>query len=329
MEVIILHDALISVVIPVYNVQEYLSECIDCILKQTYKNLEIILVDDGSTDDCGVICDDYAENDERILVIHKENGGLSSARNAGIEVASGVYIGFIDSDDGIDLRMFEILENCFEQDPEIDIAVCGYQEVTSLGVHKSFASSYKSRSLSGKEAAMLMLNANERFNVTAWNKLYKRSLFCNLRYPDGYNHEDMYVTPKLLYESHKVAYVPIALYYHRYNPNSIVHGGYKLKSQDEILGVEAMRSYFICVNYMSAVAKVNRIYLWKLIDHYSKTKIFLQDGSLSLEIYQKYLAAYAESRRNVDCTALEKIQFLCFKFFPKAYVFARKAKYIK
>ena len=117
---------LISVIVPIYKVEKYLNKCVKSIINQTYKNLEIILVDDGSPDNCGKICDKLAERDDRIRIIHKKNGGLSSARNAGIEIANGEYIGFVDSDDYIDNDMFETLYNNIK-DNNADLSIIGYQ----------------------------------------------------------------------------------------------------------------------------------------------------------------------------------------------------------
>lgn len=320
---------MISVVIPVYNVEKYLDDCISSIVNQTFHDLEIIIVDDGSTDSSGTICDQWGMLDCRIRVIHKKNGGLSSARNEGIENATGQYIIFIDSDDIIHQDMLKDLHTCFEKNDCIQIACCGYLEVHSKTEIPSELKKVNSNLFSGPEAALHMLDPQERLNVVAWNKLYRRSLFKTIRFPDGYNHEDMYVIPKLLYESEFVSYTKTPYYYHRYNSESIVHKKYSRKSQDEILGVEAMQNFFLRVNCKKALIKTNRIYLWKLIDHYCKTKIYLNENKQVLihEIFDKYQNAYREA----DLSKYPKrdiLQFSFFRYFPELYFKIRKGKYI-
>lgn len=321
-------EELVSIIVPIYNVEKYLNECVESIVAQTYKNIEIILVDDGSTDSCGLLCDQWREKDLRIKVIHKKNGGLSDARNAGIEQAAGKYISFIDSDDIIDSRMIEILYCCFDKYPHLNVAACGYKEVVNKGqcIYNSLTLPNPVL-LTGKEAIMLMLDSSKAMNVVAWNKLYTKACFEKMRYPKGYNHEDMYVTPRILYESEKVCYVDVALYFHRYNPTGIVNSKYTYKSQDEILGVESMREYFSSIEYKEALKKTNRVYLWKLIDHTVKSHLYLHDRKNENRIINKYRTVFQDSIRNIDCSGTDVCQFWLFFFLPKCYIFIRKKKY--
>ena len=178
---------MISVIIPVYGVEKYLSRCLDSIINQTYRDLEIILVDDGSPDNSGKICDEYAAKDSRIKVIHKENGGLSSARNAGLDVATGEYIGFVDSDDWIEPQTYNMLFSAIEKNNS-DIAICGHRMVYDN-------TSTSKATYSNDEYLSYDLLWNEIFgklNNAAWNKLYRKNLIDDLRFPIGVIHgEDL------------------------------------------------------------------------------------------------------------------------------------------
>ena len=173
---------LISVIIPIYDVQGYIRKCIDSVIKQTYKNIEIILVDDGSPDNCGLICDEYAKKYERIIVIHKKNGGLSSARNAGLDICKGEYVTFIDSDDYVHERYIEELTYMLENN-KVDISIANRYEVEDECVEKNTYYSGIQKIMNSEE--LLMEFFNNRIPHEAWGKLYKKELFNNCKYEDG------------------------------------------------------------------------------------------------------------------------------------------------
>ncbi len=179
-----MQNDLISIIVPVYKVEEYIRECLDSIINQTYTNLEIILVDDGSPDDCGKICDEYAAKDSRIKVIHQQNGGLSAARNAGLDIASGGYIGFVDSDDFIELNMYKELHKCLIEN-DADMSICGIKRFGD----ESKSDSYGNRKLNKNEYLKELLKDN--IKSYACNKLYKRYLFDVVRFPIGELFEDI------------------------------------------------------------------------------------------------------------------------------------------
>lgn len=207
---------LISIIVPVYQVKEYLTQCIESILNQTYSTLEIILVDDGSSDGSVEICDQYARRDQRIQVIHKENGGLSSARNAGLKQARGDFIGFIDSDDWIEPQMYEMLYNAISD--KGDIAVCNYfyddigREYEACNRNSFMVDSYQ---------ALELLIADEIPNY-AWNKLYRRNLFQGLNFPEGRYYEDVAIMYLLFERANYVSFLGKALYHYRYRKSGII-----------------------------------------------------------------------------------------------------------
>lgn len=211
---------LISIVVPVYKVEKYLNRCVDSILKQTYPNLEIILVDDESPDACGDICDRYAQADSRIRVIHQKNKGLSGARNAGIGIATGDYIGFVDSDDYIAENMYEsMLTNMLQNDAQI--AICGrYYEFEDGKRMVRYKEEIKTTVMTNVEA-IIRMNSFSSFDMAAWDKLYKRELFEGIRYPEGKLSEDYYVIYKLFDRTQKVVFNPEPLYFYVQRKNSI------------------------------------------------------------------------------------------------------------
>ncbi|MEA5007115.1 glycosyltransferase [Clostridium tyrobutyricum] len=226
----------ISVIIPIFNVARYLCKCINSIINQTYSNLEIILVDDGSTDNCGFICDNYSLKDNRIKVIHKENGGLSDARNTGLDKATGDYVSFIDSDDYINKEFYLTLVNMIIK-YNADIAQCEF-----LKVYENYSNKYDLKSynddnitvLSNKEALNNLFNENYVNTVVVWNKIYRRKLFKNIRYPKGKVHEDEYTTYKLLFNAGKIVSTSKKMYYYLQRSNSIMGKGFNIKSLDKL-----------------------------------------------------------------------------------------------
>ena len=207
----------ISIIVPVYKVEKYLKKCVDSILAQTFSDFELILVDDGSPDNSGRICDDYAKKDARVRVVHKQNGGLSSARNAGIEVAKGKYLGFVDSDDYIAEDMYELLYKAIIKE-EADLSICGIYDVYE-GKDPIIKPTIK-KTVTAEEALLLILQGNI-ISVHAVNKLYKRELFSTIRYPEGKYHEDSFIIVDLLNQCHKVAIDSEQKYYYYHRLGSI------------------------------------------------------------------------------------------------------------
>lgn len=197
---------LVSIIIPVYNVEKYLNRCIDSVIKQTYTNLEIILVDDESPDNCGKICDDYASRDKRIKVIHKKNGGISYARNEGLDNVTGKYIYFVDSDDYIFDYTIEYLYNLIIAN-NADIAIGQDRliyENENIINNEGICYKEKSEKLYTSEEAIKSTLYNYGISSSAWNKLYKTELFNNIRYPFGRICEDLATTYKLFHKSNKI-----------------------------------------------------------------------------------------------------------------------------
>lgn len=214
-------DAKISVIVPVYRVEPYLRKCLNSITGQTYQDLEIVLVDDGSPDSCGAICDEYAARDSRIRVIHKENGGLSSARNAGLDMATGIYICFVDSDDWIEADMCEYLFSGAKRN-EADIVVCGmFEELPAQQICRCW---YQEESFDTEEG-LAQLFRREKYSHSAWGKLYRRTLFADVRFPNGRNFEDIATTYRVFEKAKTVQLMPEAKYHYLQRPDSIMGDG--------------------------------------------------------------------------------------------------------
>lgn len=184
------NENIISIIVPVYNTENYLRKCLDSIVNQTYCKLEIILIDDGSTDSSGAICDEYAKKDDRILVIHQSNKGQAAARNAGVDIANGEYIAFVDSDDIVEPQMLSVLIDMYKSFPDIELAICGYRSVTSNKIIiENKDDVYQSTRLTYSE---LWDEVFGKLNNAVWNKLYKRNLISDLRFPVDFVHgEDL------------------------------------------------------------------------------------------------------------------------------------------
>ena len=236
---------LISVIVPVYKVEKYLKRCVDSILAQTYPCLEVILVDDGSPDGCPAICDEYAREDRRVRVIHKENGGLSDARNAGIDAAKGNFLGFIDSDDYVHPRFYELLLQALKEEGA-DIAGCDVKKIYETGtVEEEEKEAVRSEIYSGREATANLYDAQLYLrSVVIWNKLYKKELFKDVRFPKGKLHEDEFTSYRLLYQSKSVVYIDRAYYFYFQREDGIMGQKQKKISPVALEAYEQMETFF-------------------------------------------------------------------------------------
>ncbi len=234
--------AKISVIVPVYNVEAYIDGCIKSILSQTFEKFELILVDDGSPDKCGEICDQYARTDSRIIVIHQENGGLSKARNTGIDWVlknnRSEWITFIDSDDRVHHRMLEFMYEAITEN-NTDIVVGDYQKVYSFD-----------NLVESEQYHKTIYNASDFFAentqkaTVAVCKLYHKNLFKDCRFPNGKLHEDVFTTYKLFAKADKIVYLDCVLYFYYQNESSIVHSQYSLRKLDEVEAGEEQVAFF-------------------------------------------------------------------------------------
>lgn len=255
---------LISVIVPVYKVEKYLDRCVQSIAAQTYQNLEIILVDDGSPDNCGAMCDGWAEKDGRIRVIHKENGGGAQARNAGLDLASGDYIAFVDSDDYILPKMYASLMYVTHQSG-CDIAECGYHAVESDTPPTDTTASGSVRIFTAEEA--LQENIRDRIcRQLVWNKLYHRSVLRDVRFVEGRFIDDEFFTYRALGNARKVAVIPDKFYCYRQQQGSAMHQIYSLKRLDAV-DAKLCRLQYVAERYPALAGEAHVSLLFACMYH--------------------------------------------------------------
>lgn len=231
---------LISVIVPVYNVEKYLDRCVESIVDQTYKNLEIILVDDGSPDNCPQICDEWAAKDSRIRVIHKQNGGLSDARNAGMAIATGEYIAFVDSDDWIHNQYIERMIKAVTI-YKVQLVACDLTEVYGKTQEKPV--DIDDVEICDAEQAINMLINGRKFKAVAWNKLYHKSLLNGEHFETGRYHEDEFFTYRILGKNDRLAFVNAPLYYYFQREDSIMNS-------ISIKHLDALDAYIERIDYL-------------------------------------------------------------------------------
>lgn len=315
----------ISVIVPLYNVQDYMRKCVDSIMNQTIKNIEIILVNDGSKDKSGDICEEYKEKDSRIIVIHKRNGGLSSARNAGLEIATGELISFIDSDDWIEPDYLQILyEGIIEYNA--DISVMHLFKITN---HEKISFTTKKRDgwvKFNRYKAMESFFANDFIGYSACNKLYRRELFNNILYPEGMLMEDKATTYKLIYKSNLVV-VNLSRKYHYYlRADSIMQSKFNRKKFDS-LKVHMEQIDFVDKNYPELYGLIRaryayesfRLLLMMIRSNYSEKS----DLDLCLKNIKDNIGFVLKEKR---IGIHHKIYVLLFYLFPRLVIISSKSK---
>ena len=308
------HD-LISIIVPIYNVEQYLEKCINSILNQTYTNLEIILVDDGSPDNSGKICDEYAKKDNRIKVIHKENGGISSARNTGLKVARGAYVGFIDSDDYIEKDMYEILYKNVKKE-NADISICSNYDI------------YKNKIIGTKkqgiytvmtpEETIIKMNSFGYFGFPVWNKLYKKELFYDLRFlTDKKTCEDWYFLYEVICKCKKIVYQSVPKYYYCLRENSLSQSNVDyemLKASEYSIKIEKKK-------YQGALPSVYTTYVFIRIKIYNQLLMCknIKDRKIKMKQMRKEVKKNCKKIDKKELNFVRNMQLKLIRFLPIVY----------
>lgn len=314
-----MNNDIISIVVPIYNVEQYIHKCIESIINQTYKNIEVILVDDGSPDKCGEICNEYAKKDKRIKVIHKKNGGLSDARNFGLEEAKGKYITFIDSDDYIESTYVEKLYNAIIIN-DVKMAQCGIitvnnekQEITKNGY-------IENQNKRGKDLLYDLYKGHMLENTVVWNKLYEKTLFTDLRYPVGKIHEDEFTTYKILYNLEKVSIINDYLYYYRQSNDSIIRRKFNLNRLDVIEAFEERVEFFDKENEKELQDLTVENLLYNIRHNYMKTKVYIENSNKIQKILvKKYRKYYKKIIFSKHIKLKKKINLTTFYLMPRTF----------
>lgn len=320
-DILMNNTPLVSVIVPIYMVEDYLEKAVNSILRQTYNNLEIILIDDGSTDNCPKICDTYKSLDHRIIVIHQDNVGVADARNVGLDIAKGQFIVFVDSDDYIHPRMIEILIAPILEG-KAQMSVCSYKEVWTKDTEEneeSIAIEYTFLKNRQEKWEYFFGNKMTEF-VVAWNKIYPRKFFSEIRFPSGRFYEDEVTICKLLDKAGIIAYIEKPLYYYLRREDSITLRPYGRHSLDKLVAYKGKVSYHMQKKY----------YDWAERDLYQyKLQIIRCEKSIKEcdETFKEdYLNALKEYRNTVKSSVFKlpislkrKIAYIASAYVPSFY----------
>lgn len=312
----------ISIIVPVYNVETYIHRCIRSILSQTFEKFELILVDDGSKDNSSQICDEFAEKDSRVKVIHKENGGLSSARNAGIDIAKGTYLGFVDSDDYINKNMYEILYKSIITNSS-DITVCDFIRVNENEKYKeddSLNDAIVESNYTNIEVLNEIYCDNGIQFITAWNKLYNRKLFNRLRYVEGRIHEDQFMAHKILFLCKKVTYIKKPLYYYIQTSNSIMRSKFNIKRLDGVYSLKDRVDFFRGINQKQLQYKAEYDYIEEFFDFYYRAQNEVENAGREINQMRKiFVSDIFILLKNPLYNWKEKSLWISFCINPRIY----------
>lgn len=301
----------ISVIVPVYNVEPYLRRCVDSILGQTFTDFELILVDDGSPDNCPAICDEYALKDSRVHVIHQENGGLSAARNAGIDWAfansDSQWLSFVDSDDWVHPEMLERLLNAAVEN-NVAVSICGYAK--TKGEEPELSAEDLIPKIWSPENFFIEHNINA---TIACGKLYHRECFQIIRYPVGKIHEDEFTTYKILFSLEKITVISAPMYNYYQNTNGIMSSVWSPARLDRIAAYEERIPYFKNLGSQQLYQIAIEMYIsgvWSALDEISKSKLYAKQ--LKKEYHRKLINSIVHYRKELNDSIKEEI---CSRFW--------------
>ncbi len=315
----------LSIIVPIYKVEKYLDECIRSILGQTFTDLELILVDDGSPDACPQMCDAAAEQDSRVRVIHQKNGGLSAARNTGIEAARGNWLGFVDSDDFVAPDFYEKLYNAAVS-ANADCAVCSVQLIHEDGSRMDTPPQWKvyGGGYTGKEILKTITWQDNVPYLVAWNKLYRREVFRTLRYPVGRINEDVFVFAELFDTIKKVACVEQPLYFYRQRTGSIMQSKCTLRSLDEFWGMVECFDYFMAHGYKELLSAAEKRIFAKLTGVYYRLSAQERHSDAMRQAMAAQKKAAKLLRQQGMLTKKAALRTMLFQNFPAVYGLRRK-----
>lgn len=305
---------LVTVIIPIYKVEQYLNRCVDSVLSQTYFNLDIILVDDGSPDRCGEICDSY-KNDSRVRVIHQDNKGLSGARNAGLEIAKGEWVTFIDSDDFVANNYVEcLLSLCYKY--SVNVSQCGVVR----GKESVFSEESEETKERKWDFHILYSSSGREYRTVAWAKLYKLFLFDSLRFPEGKINEDEDTVFKVLYNAGEIAITNQHLYYYYMSSESILRSPRK-KMRFDVVSIYDDRINFLTNKGEEKLINVTKkeLCIRLILSYFSakKNKYNKED----IDKIRDYFVHYYSEVKQGQIAMKERMALVTFRFFPNTFAF--------
>ena len=314
---------LISVIVPVYNVRSYLEKCFESIAGQNYRNLEIILVDDGSTDGSGDLCEELAGRDSRVRVIHKKNGGLGSARNAGIDAARGEILSFVDSDDWIEPGMYDTLTEIMHRE-DAQIIACGIKKVSETGAVSYYQDNLEERRVYTREEALIELPKNERLSNSMCNKLFRRETIQGLHINEQIFYEDNPFTPQCFARAEKIAYTAEPFYCYFERTGSISRKGFSVREFDRVTA-DRMRLDFYHEHFPRCESAAAIAYIG------SGLKVYYQSGDCQ-EAREQRAQLKEELKRTIryypdlPFTKKQRAKAKLFLFSPALYTASMKLR---
>jgi len=312
----------ISIIIPVFNIESYLRRCLESVINQSYKELEIIIINDGSTDSSGVICDEYAKKDTRVKVVHKTNGGLSDAWNVGLSVASGDFIGFVDGDDFVELKMYEKMLGVLNK-YQADITVCNHRRLSDSGeINETSGKAYP---LTNLEALEIYVNAEEKLKIlpTVWSKLFRREIIEGLSFTAGKTSQDVMFTTKAFLRACRIVYQDEYLYvYNDERADSITNKKKGKKRLDvEIPVWKEQISFLESEGYAGIADKASYHFYRKILYYYIDFKLEKEKEAarLAVQIAKGEILQIKAIYQNTWIKIGDKARMKTFLFWPSLY----------
>lgn len=310
-------NPVVSVIVPVYNVEAYLRRCVDSVLAQTLTDIEIILVDDGSPDNCPAICDEFTGKDNRVKAIHQKNAGLSGARNTGLDTAKGEYVAFVDSDDYIAPEMFDNMLNALLKE-DADISICGFQRVDENNRSRGEGNSVPFCVLTGMDALEELYTPNYQYFTIACNKLFKRSLFDTICFPADKLFEDGYAAFRYYYASKRVVCLPECFYYYFTRGNSITTAAPSVKNLDGIDADRDSLEFLLEKGCVDLAVKAQTKYIAAILNNLRRFDLKQKDVRLKFKaINRDFRRLYPGIMKNTVLSKKEKILIASFRISPR------------
>lgn len=312
--IIVMKNIVVSIIVPIYNIEAYLPQCLESIINQTYKNLDIILINDGSTDKSKVICVQYASDDDRIRVIHKDNGGLSTARNAGLDIAHGEWVSFIDGDDWMEPDMIEVLlEAAYKTNSEI--SCCNIKLIQDNKFSIEVNNTNQLKIYDKISAFRQILKGELRFEV--WNKLFKKDIIANTRFIVGQTYEDVYFDRIVFSKVTKVSYIDKALYCYRVSRPGSTCSSFKESRFVIFNEIEQISIYLNNLNQKKISAQYIKYGAETAISFYVDA-LRLNCGKETISIIQQYFNTFYYQLK------IRSVKIFLFKISPWMYLILRK-----